>query len=861
MGNELHSHRGWTYHIDSPAGRTSRSTRHAHQPAAKPYFQRNSDKLKIQAGDFITIDEFDKEDPTVYLVKELKPDLDESLVVMLFYRHTEVDNLPSNPDPQELFLEPGDTSAKITDVEQKVKVFTYESYKKLNLTSKDRHTVFYCKTCYDGGEFSRDININVIAENISINPKEQMQTLRSLFSSSGPVKRSASHKAAPPPPKRVKLKEHVLTDSEAENKLEVNSSVVGGTDSEEEEEEEEQEKQKPTATSKSQKRSKSSSQNTSSTTDRDDVIVIDDDDDEEQSENSSDSVSGAEEEAQQDIKPTLFVGKSPSKTQRKPSTKSKSKSRSSSQKSSQREPDESIFPSSSSSSEDSEDDESDDNSSDEYTEASENDELPAASSDSEGGSSSDYDSDLDSAYDDESDDEPRTKKSGKSRSSHSSKQEKRQRGRPKTKPDGPKSLIDKNFTMEEDSTLDITLENIPEILPGRDSQFKELLNTVEGALKGKSSSVAYVSGPPGIGKTLTTRTLVKYLKTQADLAQVPKFKSVEINGHKFTTRDSAYVKLWNVLSPGENVPDSKASERIDDYLQSPSSKQVPVIIILDEMDEIANKSHSLIHNFFDWANLPGSKFIVIGLANTMDLPERVLKNKTVSRVGLTRMTFSSYTHEQLVDIIKVRLKQIQKKIKNVDFESKALEYAARKIASVSGDARRTLNVVARSIEIADEKRLGDEDTVLVKIAHIDRAMKEMSNSVMARGISDLSFFGKIVLAGVLSLKRKTGILENKITSLIEELELIVQLIQAKALPENQFVENVPLIDIFYQDCIIQPRWFRFIMNELTESGVISLNDSRIRSTTLFKLLVEPSDILSVFEKDPALKSFTDSMTL
>ncbi|KAH3672089.1 hypothetical protein WICMUC_004447, partial [Wickerhamomyces mucosus] len=71
---------------------------------------------------------------------------------------------------------------------------------------------------------------------------------------------------------------------------------------------------------------------------------------------------------------------------------------------------------------------------------------------------------------------------------------------------------------------------------------------------------------------------------------------------------------------------------------------------------------------------------------------------------------------QLVDIIKVRLKQIQKKIKNVDFESKALEYAARKIASVSGDARRTLNVVARSIEIADEKRLGDEDTVLVKIA-------------------------------------------------------------------------------------------------------------------------------------------------
>lgn len=53
------------------------------------------------------------------------------------------------------------------------------------------------------------------------------------------------------------------------------------------------------------------------------------------------------------------------------------------------------------------------------------------------------------------------------------------------------------------------------------------------------------------------------------------------------------------------------------------------------------------YNLFDWPSCPGSKLIVVAIANTMDLPERIMMNRVSSRLGLTRMTFQPYTFKQL----------------------------------------------------------------------------------------------------------------------------------------------------------------------------------------------------------------------
>ena len=81
----------------------------------------------------------------------------------------------------------------------------------------------------------------------------------------------------------------------------------------------------------------------------------------------------------------------------------------------------------------------------------------------------------------------------------------------------------------------------------------------------------------------------------------------------------------------------------------------------------------VMYNLFDWPNLEHSKLVVVAVANTMDLPERVLVNRVSSRLGLTRITFAPYTREQLTAIIHNRLDG------QAVFQSEAIELCARKV--------------------------------------------------------------------------------------------------------------------------------------------------------------------------------------
>ena len=90
--------------------------------------------------------------------------------------------------------------------------------------------------------------------------------------------------------------------------------------------------------------------------------------------------------------------------------------------------------------------------------------------------------------------------------------------------------------------------------------------------------------------------------------------------------------------------------------------------------------------------------------------------------GLTRMTFQPYTFKQLQTIVLSRMKGLKA------FDEDAIQLAARKVAAVSGDARRALDICRRSTEIAElssKKMLKD---VLVGMSHVDEALQEMFSS-------------------------------------------------------------------------------------------------------------------------------------
>lgn len=59
----------------------------------------------------------------------------------------------------------------------------------------------------------------------------------------------------------------------------------------------------------------------------------------------------------------------------------------------------------------------------------------------------------------------------------------------------------------------------------------------------------------------------------------------------------------------------------------------PSVVLMDELDQLVTPKQDVIYNFFNWPTLLDSKIVVIAVANTMDLPERVMTGRVRSRLG------------------------------------------------------------------------------------------------------------------------------------------------------------------------------------------------------------------------------------
>ena len=57
------------------------------------------------------------------------------------------------------------------------------------------------------------------------------------------------------------------------------------------------------------------------------------------------------------------------------------------------------------------------------------------------------------------------------------------------------------------------------------------------------------------------------------------------------------------------------------------------VVLMDELDQLMTTKQDVVYNFFNWPTLVNSKLIVLAVANTMDLPERVMTGRVRSRLG------------------------------------------------------------------------------------------------------------------------------------------------------------------------------------------------------------------------------------
>ncbi|KAG4418266.1 hypothetical protein IFR04_008624 [Cadophora malorum] len=413
------------------------------------------------------------------------------------------------------------------------------------------------------------------------------------------------------------------------------------------------------------------------------------------------------------------------------------------------------------------------------------------------------------------------------------------------------------------------VSSVPTSLPCREDEFASVYSHLEAAIVEGTGACIYISGTPGTGKTATVREVVAQLNASVMADELDDFIFVEINGMKVTDPHQSYSLLWEALK-GDRVSPTHALDLLEREFNHPSPRRVPCVVLMDELDQLVTKNQSVMYNFFNWPGLRHSRLIVLAVANTMDLPERTLSNKISSRLGLTRITFPGYTHEQLMKIIQSRLEGVPGDI----VESDAVQFASRKVAAVSGDARRALDICRRAVELAESDVLsqpapntpsksGRNEKVSrgfgkVTIATVKRAINEATTSPLQQYLRGLPLAAKVLLAALLAKTRRTGIAESILGEVMDEAKRMAKMDTGSQMIEFLLRDNHILGKGMQLSKQPQktPRLLAMGSSavDLMEAGIIGLEARRADRTGKIRLSIGEEDVKQAFKDDPEVKN-------
>lgn len=383
---------------------------------------------------------------------------------------------------------------------------------------------------------------------------------------------------------------------------------------------------------------------------------------------------------------------------------------------------------------------------------------------------------------------------------------------------GKKGNWDRNVFLDAKSKL--KLSAVPEKLPCREKEHAEIKKFIKNAIKrGGSGSGLYIAGMPGTGKTATVRQIIRELSEQTDRKKLPEFQYCEINAMKLPTPYHCYSELYYKLKQ-ERVSHNTAVKKLEKRFSTHSQNRKVAVVLLDELDYLVTKKQTVIYNMFDWPTRRHGRMVMIGIANTMDLPER-LTQRVQSRLGKRRITFAPYNRGQLVKIIQNRLEGL-----NI-FEPSAVKFCASKVAGVSGDVRRALQIAKRAAEIVEQRYNADPSVkprILIKDINVATDSLYSSSDVVL--LQSLRLYQRMFLVSLVNHTRATGRQEAGLDDLHNRVNRAINI---KGL--NQLDEH---------------HWER-IMDQLHEVRLINLQRNRVAPPQI-RLNVQIDDINFSFQK-------------
>ena len=186
----------------------------------------------------------------------------------------------------------------------------------------------------------------------------------------------------------------------------------------------------------------------------------------------------------------------------------------------------------------------------------------------------------------------------------------------------------------------------PEVLPGRESELKEMALLLKPLIEERKAPAIMAFGPPGTGKTSCVKHVLKELKDYSSSVE-----SVYVNCWTHSTRQSVLNALSHSLGlalPRRGLASDEVFARVSEAVGKGDKK---LLVALDEVDRLFFVDNERV--LYDLARSLGDKVSLVLLTNDKTVFQ-TLDARTKSSLSVSEVEFARYSPEALKRILSER---------------------------------------------------------------------------------------------------------------------------------------------------------------------------------------------------------------
>ncbi|OWP55874.1 MAG: cell division control protein Cdc6 [Thermoplasmatales archaeon B_DKE] len=333
---------------------------------------------------------------------------------------------------------------------------------------------------------------------------------------------------------------------------------------------------------------------------------------------------------------------------------------------------------------------------------------------------------------------------------------------------------------------------IPDNFPHREIQIEKIVSILGSIMRNTRPSNIIIYGKTGSGKTSTTRYVSKMLAEAAN----SNVQVVYVNCQIFDSPYSILVEMANSLSKldEDNIPElGLPLDRIyNELMKRVNANNKFLLVVLDEIDKLVlkNGGDALYAILKTTDDTYGGKTSIIGITNDTGFQES-LDARVKSRLNQESILFPPYNASELKDILKYRAQGI---VKDSAIEDSAINLCAAIGAQEHGDARKAIDLLRISIEVAIRNRKN-----IVTDTEVYSARDKFEMDVLKEAVTTLPLQSKLVLLSA----------------------VVTQEIDSSLMVTGELYENYRNICVELGFQALTPRRISDITSELEDFGLIS----------------------------------------